>query len=202
MGYFSKTFTIPEPGKYLVNFSDARGFIGNITYTITKPMDPLPVMVLPEATVTQVSPQFPPLSAKSLSSRDAPAFFAVMANPGPVRVSASTGIDWVLEYHDPSGTTHRVQETGSQYPESVTFQSDGNTTWIKVYPFKYEDNSTVTLYAENALDIQAARNGQGFFPTTPATTSVPVGIQTSPLPLFLFIGSTGIAVLVLWRKRG
>ncbi len=50
MGYFSKTFTIPEPGDYLVNFSDASGFIGNITYSITKPHDPLPSITLPETT--------------------------------------------------------------------------------------------------------------------------------------------------------
>jgi len=201
MGYFSKTFTIPEPGNYLVNFFDARGFIGTITYIVTKPGEPLPLRVLPEITGTTATPQLPSVSAKAVASRDAPAYFAVIANQGPVRVSTSTGIDWVLEYLDRTGTIHRVHEAGSQYPESVTFQSEGGTNWVKVYPFKYEDNSTVTLYAENALDVQVAKKGVDFFPVTYATTSVPVGIQTSPLPWLLFIGATGIGMLVLLRKR-
>ena len=201
MGYFSKTFSIPEPGNYLVNFSDASGFIGTITYIVTKPREPLPVLVLPEATGTPASPQLPSVSAKASASRDAPAFFAVIANPGPVRVTTSTGIDWEIEYLDHSGTIHRVHNAGSQFPESVTFQSDGNTTWVKVYPFKYEDNSTVTLYAENALDVQAAKNGVDFFPLTHTTTSVPVGVQTSPVPWMLFIGAIGIGILIVAGKR-
>jgi hypothetical protein len=201
MGYFSKTFSIPEPGDYLVHFSDARGFIGNITYTITKPREPLPALVQPEVTGTPVPPQSPLVYARASASRDVPAFFAVITNPGPVRISTSTGIDWVIEYLDRTGTIHKVHEAGSQYPESVTFQSDGGTTWVKVYPFKYEDNSTVTLYAENAMDVQAATRGVDFFPTAYATTSVPGGIQTSPLPLMLFLGATGIALLVMIRKR-
>jgi hypothetical protein len=202
MGYFSKTFSIPEPGNYLVNFSDARGFIGTMTYIVTQPREPLPALVLPESTGIPVSPQLPSLSASASASRDAPAFFAVLADPGPVRITTSTGIDWVLEYRDHSGTTHKVHDAGSQYPESVTFQSDGNTTWVKVYPFKYEDNSTVTLYAENALDIQVAKNGMDFFPPTYVLTSEPVGIQTSPVPLVLFIGAIGIGILLVARKRG
>jgi hypothetical protein len=201
MGYFSKTFSIPEPGDYLVHFSDARGFIGNITYTITKPREPLPTLVQPEATTrTLVATQSPLVYAKASASRDVPAYFAVIANPGPVRVSTSTGIDWVIEYLDRTGTIHKVHDAGSQYPESVTFQSDGGTIWVKIYPFKYEDNSTVTLYAENAMDVQAAANGIDFFPTTNVPTSVPVGVQTSPLPLVLFLGATGIAILVMIRK--
>ena len=201
MGYFSKTFTIPEPGNYMVNFSDARGFIGNITYTITTPREPLPALVLPEVIGTPAAPQSPSVSARALASRDVPAYFAVIANPGPVRVYTSTGTDWVLEYLDQAGTSHRVHEAGSQYPESVTFQSDGNTTWVKVYPSKYEDNSIVMLYAEGALDIQVAEKGVNFFPSTNPGTSVPVGIQTSPLPWMLFIGATGIGILVMLRKR-
>lgn len=201
MGYFSKTFTIPEPGDYLVNFSDARGFIGNFTYTITQPRDPLPALVIPEAASIPAPARLPTVSAKSPASRDAPAYFAVIANPGPVRVFTSTGTDWVLEYLDRTGTVHRVHDSGSQYPESVTFQGDGNTTWMKVYPFKYEDNSTVTLFAENALDVQVAQKGMELFPVTYATTSAPVGVQTSPLPWLLFIGATAIGIIVLVRKR-
>jgi hypothetical protein len=201
MGYFSKTFSIPEPGDYLVNFRDARGFIGNITYTVTKPREPLPPLVLPEATGTPAPTQLPAMYARSVSTRDAPAYFAVIANPGLVRVSTSTGIDWVIEYLDRSGTIHRVHDSGSQYPESFTFQSDGNTTWVKVYPFKYEDNSTVTLYAENALDVQVAEKGMEFFPTPSATTSVPVGVQSSPLPWVLFTGATVTGFLIMIRIR-
>jgi hypothetical protein len=201
MGYFSKTFSIPGPGDYLVNFSDARGFIGNFTYTVTKPRDPLPLLVLPEVTGTSVPPQSPLVSDKSQATRDAPAYFAVIANPGPVKISTSTGTDWVIEYRDPAGTIHRVHDAGSQYAESVTLQSDGNTTWVKVYPFKYEDNTTVTLYAENALDVRAAKNGMDLFPTTYSTTSVPAGVQTSPLPWMLFIGATVSGILIFIRKR-
>jgi hypothetical protein len=201
MGYFSKTFSIPGPGDYLVNFSDPNGFIGNFTYTITKPRDPLPAITLPETTSTPETPLHPQVSAKSLASRDAPAYFAVIANPGPVHVSTSTGTDWVLEYLDQNGNPHRVNDAGSEYPESVTFQSNGNTTWVKVYPSKYEDMDTVTLYADNAMDIQASSKGVDFFLISHETTAVPVGVQTSPLPLWLCIGAMGIGFLVMVRKR-
>ena len=201
MGYFSKTFPIPGPGDYLVNFSDAHGFIGTFTYTITKQRDPAPVPDVPETTVTPAPPQVPTVSAAATASRDTPAFFAIIANPGPVHVFTSTGTDWVLEYPDRNGTIQRVHEAGSLYPESLTFQSDGNTTWVKVYPFKYEDNHTVTLSAENALDVQASRSGVDFFPTTIATTMVPAGVQTSPLPWLLFVGAGGIGTMFLMRKR-
>ncbi len=118
-----------------------------------------------------------------------------------VRISTSTGVDWELEYLDLNGTPHRIHDTGSQYPESATFQSNGNTTWVKVYPFKYEDKDIVTLYAENALDVQASAKGVDFFPTTYEPTAIPVGVQSSPIPLWLFMGATGIGFLILVRKR-
>jgi len=202
MGYFSKSFTIPAPGYYIVNLSDARGFIGNFTYTILQPKETPPATTPPVVNSTPTPPTHPAVFAESSASRDDPAIFAVFANPGPVTISTSTGIDWVIEYLDRSGTIHKVHETGAQYPESATFQSDGNTTWVKVYPFKYGDNSTVTLYAENALDIQISKNGADFFPVTDETTSTPETTKKSPLPGVLFIVATGIGIIMMMRKRG
>jgi len=201
MGYFSKTFTIPGPGNYLVNFSDSHGFIGNVTYSITKPRVPPPVITPPEETGTPSPALHPTVSAKSLSSRDTPAVFAVFSNPGPVRIFTSTGIDWELEYRDLNGTIHKVHETGVEYPESVTFQSDGNTTWVKVYPFKYEDNGTVTLYGENALDIQNFKNGEEFSPIANETTSITTVTRKSAIPWLLFIVAIGIVIMVMMRKQ-
>ena len=185
MGYFSKTFPIPGPGNYSVNISDAHGFIGNFTYTITKHQETQTTPITPTSTPTPN-----PTSATSVASRDKPAIFVVYSNPGPVRIYTSTGIDWDLEYLDRNGTIHKVHETGSQYPESVTFPSDGNTTRVTVYPYMYEDNNkNVTLYAENATDIQ-------IFNTTPPT---PMSTPKSSLPWLLFIVAIGL-ILMIKRK--
>jgi hypothetical protein len=201
MGYFSRTFSIPEPGNYLVHFSDARGFITNISYTITKPAEPLPGISLPDVAGTPAPPQFPTVSAASPATRDSPAYFAVIARPGPVRVYTSTGTDWVMEYLDRSGKPQRIQQSGSLDPETLTFQGEGNTTWVKVYPFKYADNGTVTLYAENALDVQVAQSGADLFPVTYATTGIPEASQTSPLPWLLIVGAAGAGIAFVLKKR-
>jgi len=186
MGYFSKKFPIQGPGNYSVNFSDAHGFIGNFTYTITKHQETQTTPITPTPTPTPNST----VSATSVASRDKPAIFVVFSNPGPVLVYTSTGIDWDLEYLDRNGTIHKVHETGSQYPESVTFPSDGNTTRVTVYPNRYEDNNkNVTLNAENATDIQILN-------TTPPT---PTSTPKSSLQWLLFIVAIGLSLMIKRR---
>ena len=196
-GSFSKTLSIEKPGNYTVSFSDQAGPIGNVTYTIfpkSEP-DPVPEAPGPAPMATSISA----VSASASASNDDPAIFAVVSHPGTVRLSTSTGTDWVMEYLSGNGTIIKVNNAGTTDPEVATFVSDGTITWVKLYPYKFEDNGTVTLSAENALGVQPDKSGAGKF--VPAETTVPSNIQTSPLPVWLSLCAAGIGIL-WWRKRG
>ena len=199
MGSFSETLRIPGAGDYHVRISDARGFITNITYSVTEVSDNLPVIPVAGGAVVPTATPVPSVSAQSPASRDSPAIFAVISNPGMVRVYTSTGTDWVIEYLDHSGTVQRVHQAGLVDPESLVYTSDGNTTWIKVYPYKYDTNSTVTLYGENALDIRPLKSGTDPFPAPAGTTRAPDNSQTSPL-LWLLFPAAVICGIVAWMR--
>jgi len=191
LGEFSKTLTINKTGNYTADFSDGLQAITNITYIILP--KPVPELIIAPGTPATPAP-VSAVSADSVASVDNPAIFSVVAHPGTVRIYTSTGIDWVLEYLGNDGTIHRVHNTGTTDPETATFQSDGTITWVKVTPYKYEDNSTVTLYAENAIGVQADKSGATKF--TPDTANVPATTQKSPVPSGLVAGAiaTGMAL--------
>jgi hypothetical protein len=196
-GSFTKTLSTEKTGNFSVSFADKAGLITNITYSILP--KPVPDLVISRVTAAP-TPAPPSVSASSFSSREDPAVFVVVSNPGSIRLLASTGIDWVLAYQAPDGSIQRVQNTGTLDPETATFQSNGNMTWVAVYPYKFGENGTVTLTAENAIGVQVDKSGAGRFATeTTATTGVPGSAQPSPLTPLVVIGALGIGIAVCFR---
>jgi len=196
-GAFSKTISIIKTGNYSVSFADRSGPITNITYSVLP--KPVPDLIIAKATATP-TPKPPAVSASSFSSREDPAVFVVVSNPGTIRLTASTGIDWVLAYQSPDGTIQRIHNTGTLDPETASLESNGNMTWVEVYPYKFGENGTVTLSAENAIGVQVDKSGAGrFSPETTATTGTPGGAQTSPLSPLVIIGSLAIGIGAIAR---
>ena len=203
-GAFTKTLDVQETGNYSVGFADNTGTITNVTYTILP--KPVPDLIIAPVTATP-TPQMPSVSASSFSSRDNPAVFVVVSNPGTIRLRASTGMDWVLAYQSPDGSIQRVHNTGTLDPETATVQSNGNMTWVEVYPYKFDENGTVTLYAENAVAVQVDKSGADRFapettgiPGTTGTTGVPGSAQTSPLSPVGIVGAIAIGMAVWFRS--
>ena len=95
------------------------------------------------------------VSATAQASRNQPAYFAVDTKPGAVTISTSSGIDWVMEYIDEDNLLTVVNEKGTIGGESATFVGKGGTVYVKVYPFTFSDQGTVTLTAQNAESVTA-----------------------------------------------
>ncbi|HVP94643.1 MAG TPA: hypothetical protein VMS89_05650 [Methanoregulaceae archaeon] len=193
-GAFSKSLSIQKTGNYSVSFADRTGLITNMTYSILP--KPVPDLIIARVTATP-TPEKPAVSASSFSSRENPAVFVIVSNPGTILLRTSTGIDWVLAYQSPDGSIHRVNNAGTLDPETVTLQSDGNMTWVEVYPYKFDENGTITLSAENAVGVQADGSGAGRF--MPETTAVPGNVQTTPLSPLVTAGA--LAALAVFRIR-
>jgi hypothetical protein len=196
-GAFLRILSIEKAGEYPVSFSDERGTIVNVSYHILP--KPVAEMVIPAVNPSPVLVSSSAVSASFPASRDDPAVFAVVANPGTVRVSTSSGTDWVMEYLGTDGTVRRVNEAGTIDPEIITFVSGGDISWFRVYPYKYEEKGNVTLFAENALAVTPDKSGGSRFVSM--DTKVPAGIRTSPLPWWIAAGAIGTGIAVLWKRR-
>ena len=184
---FSTDITITEGGTYTAFFSDYKGFIGSAQFTVSQPVS-TPVVTTTAAPVEQ-------FSATAQASRNQPAFFAVDTKPGPVTISTSSGIDWVVEYIDEDNLLTVVNERGTMGGETTTFVGKGGTVYVKVYPFTFSDQGTVTLTAQNAESVSICTSCIALF----TTTTPPTTTQKSPLPLFLAL--IALAVLILARRR-
>jgi hypothetical protein len=100
-----------------------------------------------------------------------------------------------MEYIDEDNLLTVVNEKGTIGGESATFVGKGGTVYVKVYPFTFSDQGTVTLTAQNADSVTACTSCVALFTTTPPPTTT----QKSPLPLFLAIFA--LALLVIARRR-
>jgi hypothetical protein len=191
-GNFAVDVVITEPGVYEVSFTDAKGYVGKRSITVTSQQNetlgsrPIPT------TVTIVS-------AHTKSSRENPAYFAIKTGNGKVNIHTSSSVDWVIEYVDTTGTIKTVNEENEQYPENVQVQGTGKTIFIKVYPVKPSVNSEVFIYAENAASVIVN-------PTVPAqfaayASQTPTETAKSPLLPLLGILASGIALMITRRNR-
>jgi 5-hydroxyisourate hydrolase-like protein (transthyretin family) len=188
-GSFSQNVPITKEGTYEVSFTDLKGYIGLATFTVYER-----TVATPTPTLTQT--MAPAISATTTASYDDPAYFTVVTGTGPVRVYTSSGIDWVIEYTDPSGVVQKVNSMGQLEGEEVTLQGIGDTVSIKVYPYRMSDQGIVTLSAEGATSVEVATG----VPTSFATTSSPT--TTAPLPLPLILAALGgCALFVAYRMK-
>jgi hypothetical protein len=186
-GAFSADVSITEPGDYEVSFTDAKGFIGTRTISITGE----PTM---SGTPVTTATTYPVFSSHAKASRDSPAYFVVRTGTGPVILHTSSSIDWVIEYVDDKGVLHMENNQGELYPERAEFLGRGKIIYVKVYPYKYADRSEVFLYAENVKSVVVS-------PTVPeafAATAPQTPTETPQSPGFLLgcFGAIGIAVLL------
>jgi len=189
-GLFSADITITEPGDYEVSFTDAKGYIGTRTISITGE----PTMsVTPITTATT----YPVFSAHAKASRDSPAYFSVRTLFGPVVLHTSSSIDWVIEYVDDKGVLHMLNKQGALNPERAEFQGRGKIVYVKVYPYKYDDRSEVFLYAENVNSIAVS-------PTIPevfAATAPQTPTETPQSPVFPLVGFVAVSIAVLLSRK-
>ena len=190
-GLFSADISITEPGDYEVSFTDAKGYIGTRTISITGE---------PTMSVTSITTatKYPVFSAHAKSSQDSPAYFVVRTASGPVVLHTSSAIDWVIEYVEEKGVLHRVNNQTELNPERAEFLGHGKTVYVKVYPFKYADSSEVFLYAENVYSVVVS-------PTIPeafAATAPPNPTEMPQSPVFPFVGLVAvISVAVLLPRK-
>jgi hypothetical protein len=186
-GGFSTVVPIIIPGEYEVSFTDAKGFIGTRIITATGERTPI-------ATMSEAIPPKKIVSAHAKASRDAPAYFAVKTGSGPVMLYTSSSVDWVIEYVDEAGVLHVENNQDAQNPEKAATTGSGNTIYVKIYPYKYSEQSEVSLYAENADAISVS-------PTVPApfgavTPLASEGIPAVPLMPLSGLAALGIALLL------
>ncbi|MEI7650162.1 MAG: hypothetical protein WCJ47_10715 [Methanomicrobiales archaeon] len=189
-GLFYADISITEPGDYEVSFTDAKGFIGTRTISITTE----PTMgSTPVATATT----YPVFSAHAKASRDSPAYFIVRTLSGPVILHTSSSIDWVIEYVDDKGVLHMVNKEGELNPERAEFTGRGKTVYVKVYPYKYADRSEVFLYAENVNSIALSPTiPEAFVATAPQTPT-----ETPQSPAFPLVGLGAIGIVAFLSRK-
>ncbi|PKL58147.1 MAG: hypothetical protein CVV34_03850, partial [Methanomicrobiales archaeon HGW-Methanomicrobiales-5] len=171
-GSFSADISITGPGEYEVSFTDAKGYIGTRTITIGggTAAGATPVITATKSTV---------FSAHAKASRDSPAYFIVRTAIGPVVLHTSSSIDWVIEYVDANGVLHMENNQGAQNPERAEFIGTGKIVYVKVYPYKYSDNSEAFLYAENVNSVAVSPTVPAPFAATAPQT--PTETPQSPL---------------------
>jgi hypothetical protein len=159
LGEFNVAVPISQAGDYEVSFTDAEGYIGSRTISIIGGHETLSTETPSTETPVTTPAQ---MSAQGKSSRDNPIYFIVRpAGNGPVTVSTSTSVDWVVEYTDENGDLHTVNDQGYYTPEVVVVNGADKLLYFKVYPYKYSVSAVVTLYADNVDSIAVS-------PTVPA----------------------------------
>ncbi|HJX55438.1 MAG TPA: hypothetical protein VJ350_01255 [Methanoregula sp.] len=189
-GGFATEVPIKEPGDYEVIFTDAKGYVGNRIITVAG-QQPLTSGTNPAATKTVV------VSAHTKSSRDNPAYFAIMGGSRLVTIHTSSSIDWILEYADDKGVIHVVNEENEKSPEKVQVQGKGQTIYIKAYPLSNSVTSEVFVYAENATSIVISSTIPAPFAAAAPKTTTP----QSPIIPILGAAAVGLAILLIAGKH-
>jgi hypothetical protein len=190
LGYFSTDIPITSPGEYAVSFTDSKGFIGTLTITSVGTLTPVVTLAGTTQPKTVVS-------AHTKASRDNPVYFIVKTNSMPVTLYTSSSVDWVMEYFDNNGVLHVQNDQGAASPEKVTIPGAGKTIYVKIYPYRYSDNSEVFLYAENANSVSVSSTVPAPFAASAPQT--PTGTQSAPLLPVLGFVACGIAGCILRR---
>ena len=189
-GSFSADIPITQPGDYEVSFTDANGYIGDRIITIVSTN----TTAAPPAVAAMASV----FIAHAKASRDTPAYFVVQTDNKPFRVYTSSSVDWVVEYVDPSGVLHMVNDQGELNPEVIRANGNGKAVYFKVYPYKYSVTSNVFLYAENVNSVSVS-------PTVPAvfgaTSSIPAQTQKSPVSAMTVLFALGCIVILIHHRK-
>ena len=188
-GSFQADIPITDIGRYNVSFTDPKGYIGRVSIT---------VIGIPETTVvpTTVPTTLPVMSATGHASRDKPAVFTVQTGSEKVRISTSSGIDWVMEYADSAGAVQKVNVRGENEGEEILIDGSGDILEVTVYPYKYSASGDVTLFVQGASSVSAAVDQPS------GTTGIGSTLaKSAPLPLFAVIIAFFTVSFLLFRRR-
>jgi len=189
-GAFELSVPITDPGMYNVSFTDYKGYVGRVSVTVLEKPKPT---TLPTTTVPT---SLPVMSASDQASRDNPAVFSVQTGSDKVRISTSSGIDWVMEYTDATGGVRKVNVKGEMEGEEILIDGTGGVITVTVYPFKYSASGEVTLFAQGATAVTAGNNEPA------GTTGVGSSLtKSAPLPAIAIIIAVLVAVFLLFRRR-
>jgi hypothetical protein len=191
LGAFSTEVPITTPGEYEVSFTDSKGFIGTRIITAIGSQTPI-------ATLSDTATPKTVLFAHMKASRNAPAYFIVKTGSGPVMLYTSSSVDWVIEYIDDTGVLHVENNQGEQNPEKAAITGSGKTIYVKVYPYKYAEQSEVFLYAENANSIAISQTVPVPFAAVVPQTSSGRTQAGSLLPLS---GLAAVGIVLLLQRR-
>jgi len=183
-GSFSREIQVDAPGTYEVSFTDSKGYIGTFPFVVTAPPEQTTIPTTPAVALMAIT-------ATSQSSTDYPAYFVVTGTTGEVKVSTSSGIDWIIEYPDVHGTIQKVNNKGQLDSEEVIIPAGGATIYLKVYPYRFSDKGEVTIFAEGAEKVGIASE----IPPAFAATASPT--PKSPFPVVLVL----VAVLAIGLRR-
>jgi len=193
LGYFSVEVPVALTGVYDVSFTDAKGFIGTRSVSVTGTgVTTVPTITGPVTTGSDV------LSAHARASRDTPAYFEVKAGLNRVNVYTSSQTDWVMEYIDDRGTLHTVNDYGVLNPEEIEVQGKGAPIFFKIYPYKYSDSGVVFLYAETAQSVSVSPTVPAVFGGGAAGSPTPTATQRSPFPVML--GAVALLCSIFLKK--
>ncbi|TAJ44666.1 hypothetical protein [Methanofollis fontis] len=186
-GAFSQEVPITQGGRYVAGLMDNTSYVWSVDFTVTGGI----VTVAPTTAATPA--EGPTYSAAAQASRSTPAYFVVETLGGPVTITTSSGIDWVVEYIDESGGRTMVNNQGTSAPEQITLQARGGTVYVKVYPQLYTESGRAVITGKNVKSVAVdASVAERFGDPVPTTTE-------SPLPLWSVPAALG--ALLLFRRR-
>ncbi len=193
VAHFAFEVPVPAPGDYEVSFTDANGYVGSRTITTLHGG----AVVTPGPASAHDTGTTPVLMAHARANRGSPAYFIATAGTGPVTFATSRSLDWVVEYSDDSGVLHMVNNEGESGAEKIEIFGNGQTLYLKVYPYQYSVNGEVSLVGENVESLVVSR-------TVPApfTSSGDVSEgSTAKTPLSPLAGIAAIAVIALFLRK-
>ena len=204
VGGFSIEVPVSQTGDYEVTFTDSHGYIGSRVITMASGKETI-------APVTSSMTGTAPLSARARASRDNPAYFVVEPlNGGPVTVTTSSSVDWVVEYVDTKGDLHTVNDQGETSAEEIGIAGAQGPLYFKVYPYKYSVNAVVSLNAANAASVTVSPTVPEVFRPVPGETAAaappvqPLGetpTQKSPSAAATGICAAGLALIAFCLRR-
>ncbi|QSZ66467.1 hypothetical protein RJ40_02605 [Methanofollis aquaemaris] len=190
-GVFSEEVPIASGGRYVVEVMDNSSYLWQTDFMVTGGI----VTGTPTPVPSDGQPAGAVYSAAAPASRDAPAYFAVETSGGEITIATSSGTDWVMEYIDTDGTKTVVNEQGASAPESVTFDADAGTVYVKVTPQLYTGEGTVTVTAENVRSVAADLSVAEKF-----GDAVPEPTTQSPLPLWPVCAALVLGAVLFTRR--
>jgi len=198
-GSFSQHVLIDYPDTYTVQFADSQGFVADAEFLVpstTPTAMPTSTAVMPTPLPTTAGPK---VSASASASKSAPAYFTLISKGGTVDITTSGGMDWGVDYTDTKGSIVKINERHGTSGELFSIPDAYGEIYIKVYPIKYSDDGTVTIYAQNAQSITVDASAASRFGETIAPTPTEEA-QESPLSLCILVLAMLIGALFVRRQ--